>query len=141
MPLLQLFRKTSWQLLIIFFILVIAICSVGLFYYESQKNEIRKDKQDELSAIADLKVGQIANWRKERLADAATIRGNFLLVPHIRRFLHDPKEARWKEDILTWMESFRETYLYEDILLLSKVGTLLLSVANKGAGIGPDAKK
>ncbi len=140
MPLQRLFRKTPWQLLLIFFILVIAICSVGLFYYESQKKEIRKDKQDELLAIADLKVGQVANWRKERLADAATIRENFLLVPHIRRFLHNPKGA-WKEGILTWMESFRETFQYDDILLLNKEGVLLLSVANKDAVIGPDAKK
>ena len=141
MPLPQVFRKTPWQLLFIFFILVIAICSVGLFYYENQKKEIRKDKQDELLAIADLKVGQIANWRKERLADAATIRGNFLLVPHILHFLHDPKEAKLKEGILTWMESFRETYQYDDILLLNKEGALLLSVANKDSVIGPDAKK
>ena len=140
MPLQRLFRKTPWQLLLIFFILVIALCSVGLFYYESQKKEIRKDKQDELLAIVDLKVGQIANWRKERLADAATIRENFLLVPHIRGFLHNPKGA-WKEGILAWMESFRETFQYDDILLLNKEGVLLLSVANKDAVIGPDAKK
>jgi len=141
MPLPRVSRKTPWQLLLIFVILVIAICSVGLFYYESQKQEIKKDKQDELVAIADLKVGQIANWRKERLADAATIRGNFLLVPHIRSFLHNPKGAKWREGIQTWMESFRETYQYDDILLLNKEGTLLLSLANKAAVIGPDVKK
>ena len=141
MPLPRVFRKTPWQLLLIFVILVIAICSVGIFYYESQKKEIKKDKQDELVAIANLKVGQIANWRKERLADAATIRGNFLLVPHIRSFLHNPKGAKWREGILTWMESFRETYQYDDILLLNKEGSLLLSLANKAAVIGPDVKK
>jgi signal transduction histidine kinase len=102
---------------------------------------IKKDKQDELLAIADLKVGQIANWRKESLADAATIRGNFLLVPEIRRFLHNPKGTKWREVILTWMESFKDTYQYDDILLLDREGTLLLSVANKGVVIGPDVKK
>ena len=141
MPLPRVSRKTPWQLLLIFFILVIAICSVGLFYYESQKKGIRKDKQDELLAIADLKVGQIANWRKERLADAATIRGNFLLVPHMQRFLHNPEEAKGKEGILTWMESFKETHQYDDILLLDDEGTPLLSVANKGQVIGPDVRK
>lgn len=141
MPLQQSYRKTPWQLLVIFFILVIAICSVGFFYYESQKKEIRKDKQDELLAIADLKVGLIANWRKERLADAATIRENFLLVPHIRRFLRNPKGAGGKEGILTWMGSFTETFQYDDILLLNKEGTILLSVANKGAVIGSDIRE
>jgi len=141
MALPRVFRKIPWQLLFIFFILVIAICSVGLFYYQSQKKEIKKDKQDELVAIADLKVGQIANWRKERLADAATIRENFLLAPHIRRFLHNPKETKGRKGLLTWLESFRETYQYDNILLINKEGTLLLSVANKGTVIGPDLKK
>jgi len=141
MPLPRVSSKTPWQLLLIFFILVIAISSVGLSYYQSQKREIKKDKQDELLAIADLKVNQIANWRKERLADAATIRDNFLLVSHIRRFLHNPKGTKRREGILTWMESFKETYQYDDILLLNREGTVLLSVANKGEVIGPDVKK
>ncbi len=132
-------HKAPWQLLLIFFILVILISSVGLYYYESHKRQIKKEKQDELLAIADLKVNQIVWWRKERLADAATIRENFLLAPYIQRLIQDPKGAKGRKEILAWMGSFRETYQYEDILFLNNEGTILLSVAKKSEAIGPDA--
>ncbi len=134
-------RKAPWQLLLIFFILVILISSVGLYYYESHKRQIKKEKQDELLAIADLKVSQIVSWRKERLADAATIRDNFLLAPYIQRLIQDPKGAKGRTEILAWMASFRETYQYEDILFLNSEGAILLSVAKKSEAIGPDARK
>jgi uncharacterized protein YpmB len=51
MPLPRVSSKTPWQLLLIFFILVIAISSVGLSYYQSQKKEIEKDKQDILAIV------------------------------------------------------------------------------------------
>jgi signal transduction histidine kinase len=131
-------HKTPWQLILIFLILVVLISSLGLSYYAIQKKQFKKEKQDELLAIADLKVDQIVNWRKERLADAATIRDNFFLAPQIRRLLHGPKGTKERRDILTWMESFRETYQYDDILFLDKEANTLLSVGNKPEAIGAE---
>ena len=59
-------RKLPWQLVLVFLILAISISSAGLLYYGSQKKLIKKERQDELLAIADLKESQIVNWRKER---------------------------------------------------------------------------
>jgi signal transduction histidine kinase len=141
MPLPSIYHRPRWQLILIFFILVVVISSVGFFYYEVQKKDIRKDKQDELLAIADLKVSQIENWRNERLSDAATIRANFLLAHEIQRFLHGSKEIEERRDILSWMESFKETYQYADILLLDKKETILLSVEDTSKVIGSKTKK
>lgn len=141
MPPLPVSRKTPWQFLLIFFILVISISSAGLLYHESQKKQIKKGKQNELLAVADLKVDQIVSWRKERLADAATIRKNFLLAPYIQHLIEDPKGAKGRKEILTWMESFRETHQYEDVLLANKKGAILLSAAQKADVIWPDSRK
>ncbi|MGD1074779.1 MAG: ATP-binding protein [Thermodesulfovibrionales bacterium] len=134
-------RKAPWQFLLVFFILVISISSVGFFYYESQKKQIKEEKQNELLAIADLKVSQIVNWRKERLADAATIRANFLLAPRLQRSLQNSTQAKGKKEIRTWLQSFKEAYQYDDVLLLDKKGNVLLSVAQKSEVIGPETKK
>jgi signal transduction histidine kinase len=141
MPPPLLLRKIPWQFLLILSILVISISTVGLLYYESQKKQIRKEKQNELSAIADLKVSQIITWRKERLADAVTIRENLFLAPRIRRLLNQPKAAKGRKELLTWMGSFKETYQYDDVLLLNNKGTLLLSAAQKNEVIGADTKR
>jgi hypothetical protein len=135
------FRKTPRQLIIVFVILAILISSVGLFYYQSQRKEIKKFKEDELLAIANLKVSQIVSWRKERLADAATILDNFLLAPHIQRLIRDPEGVKGKKELLAWMQSFREAFQYEDVLLLNKEGIILLSVAGNSGVIGPVTEK
>jgi signal transduction histidine kinase len=137
----RIFHKMPWQLILVFLVLVILISSVGVFYYEGQKRQIKKAQQDELLAIADLKVAQIVNWRKERLVDASIIRDNFLLTLQIQRLLRGPKVTRGERDILARMESFRDIYQYDDILLLNKEGDVRLSVSEEGKVVGPDAKK
>jgi signal transduction histidine kinase len=131
----------SQKLAKFFLIAVILISSVGLFHYEGQKNEIKKDKQAELLAIADLKAGQIINWRKERLADAATIRANFLQAPQLQRLVRRLNGTRERRDILARLESFKETNQYDDILFLDKNGIILLSMTHESQVVGPDEKK
>jgi signal transduction histidine kinase len=135
------FLNTPLQLILVFLALVTLIFWVGFFYYEGQKQEIKKVRQDELLAIADLKVARIVDWRKERLADAATIRDNFLLAPQIRRLLQDQGGTGNNRNILVWMKSFQENYQYDDILILNKKDTVMLSVSNEREAIGPEAKK
>ena len=66
-------QSTPGHLIAIFIILTIIIAITGYFYYENQKNIIRKEKYRELKTIANLKVEQISNWRRERLGDARVI--------------------------------------------------------------------
>ncbi|MFH1026248.1 MAG: hypothetical protein V1764_06180, partial [Nitrospirota bacterium] len=60
-------RKFPWYLIFIFLFLSICIWIAGYLYYQYQKEYIKKEKQEDLAAIADLKVNQIVNWRKERI--------------------------------------------------------------------------
>ena len=62
-----------WLLMVLFLILSASSIILGILYYKSQKNRILRDKTLELSAIADLKVRQIAQWRNERANDARMI--------------------------------------------------------------------
>ena len=68
---------TPWLLIVLFMIISASSILLGYFYYKSQKTRLLKDKNLELSAIADLKVSQIAQWRNERLGDASTDRGKY----------------------------------------------------------------
>ena len=72
-----------WLLIVLFVILSASSIILGFLYYKSQKNRLLRDKTLELSAIADLKVRQIAQWRNERADDARMIGEN---VPFVRLF-------------------------------------------------------
>ncbi|MDH5202751.1 MAG: hypothetical protein OEW69_05790, partial [Nitrospirota bacterium] len=61
------FHKIPWHRLFVFFFLSIVIGTAGYIYHKNQQSNIRQEIEKELSAIADLKVVQIENWRKERM--------------------------------------------------------------------------
>ena len=63
-------RKIPWHLILIISLLSIGILGLGYFYYDYQRAFFRQKKLNELGAIADLKIKQIVDWRRELLADA-----------------------------------------------------------------------
>src|SRR4030042_3355988 len=134
-------RSIPYHLIIIFLILAAGIGVSGNLYYEKQKGIIKKDKQDDLSAIADLKISQIVNWRKERMGDAKVIFENYLIIPHIQQFMEKPTVSANKKEILTWMKSLQENYQYKSIILLDKRGNIQLAVPDGKEILGPDAKR
>jgi signal transduction histidine kinase len=127
-----------------FFILTFILLSAGILisghlYYENQKEYIKKEKQQDLAAIADLKVGQIANWRRERLGDARIILGDRLIIPFIREYLKKPSETS-KKEILDWLKGFLQYASYKNIILLDADGKIRLGVVDGKEVIGSDAK-
>jgi len=132
--------KFPLHLAIIFLLLSIGICISGYLYYEKQKQHFKKEIQNELSAIADLKVKQIVNWRENRLGDAETIFNNPLIVPHIRQWLKSgPYDI--KQEILIWMRSLQEHYHYKSIIILDTKGNIRLAFPDGKEILGQDAKR
>ena len=134
-------HKIPYHLIIIFFILAAGIGVAGYLYYQNQKEYIKKDKQEDLAAIAELKVGQIVNWRQERMADAKNIFDNKLIIPPIQQFLKGSKSSVYKQDILNWLESIQKYYLYKNVILLDTHGNIRLKVIDRQEILGPDAKR
>jgi len=133
--------KIPYYLLVIFLLLSATIWVGGYLYYEDQKKEIKKDKLEDLAAIADLKVNQIANWRRERLADAQNIFDNKLIVRYVQHFLEKPKLSAYKQEILHWLKSKQKYNLYQNVILVDTNAELRLAVTDGKEVLGPDAKR
>ena len=61
---------SSGLLILIFVILATGILITGYFLYTYYAKSYRTQVEQQLSTIADLKVGELVQWRKERLSDA-----------------------------------------------------------------------
>lgn len=74
------FRRCSpkqgiqWSFWLWFLLLAFGITMVGARYLSHQQSNARIAAQAALEAIADLKIQQIVNWRKERLKDARLLK-------------------------------------------------------------------
>ena len=93
-------HKIPWHRVLVFFFLSIVIGTAGYIYHEYQQNQIKQEIQKELSAIADLKVLQIENWRRERLEDATMILENPFIAYNVQQFLKNPLTTGIKKGLL-----------------------------------------
>lgn len=136
----QRFRVFPLHLIIIFLILATGIGVSGYLYYVHQKKDLKKQVENNLSSIADLKANQISNWRRERLGDAETIYSSHLIISQIQRWL-DGGASDVQEEILIWMKSFQETYQYRSITLVDMKGNIRLTVPEGNEMLGLNAKR
>jgi hypothetical protein len=113
----------------------------GHFIYQSQKNKIIEAKQNELSAIADLKVGQIAQWRAERINDAEYFHNNPLIVRQVEAFIQNPRESQLHSDIMTWLKTIQTSMGYSSARLFDSKGDVRLMFSDGVDTIGCPAKQ
>lgn len=120
----------------VFLLFTLGIVAAGGMIYRHETARARKATEEHLSSIADLKAVQIANWRKERLDDAESIGWNPLNSIRVRPFLESHSRGDRGDDLRGWMESWRKTYGYHDVVLLDRDLRVRLSVGSSPPRIG-----
>ncbi len=133
-------KRVYTLLTLIFLSVSIAIGIAGYLFSQKQKERLKEEKWEELSAIADLKVTHIVNWRRQRLGDAAVISDSPFIGLYVGKLFDRPGDAGVRQLILKWMETRRKNYGYRDILLMDKKGVVRLAVSEKKGAVGPSGK-
>lgn len=123
-------KSFIYNFLIIFFFFSVIILSLGYFIYNSEKSSFLKDKEDLLVFNSQLKLQQILNWHKERLADAEAVFSDDNLIAGINNYFKS-KNAEQKQIILRLINSFAENKEYEAVLITDLSGKILLCSKNK----------
>jgi two-component system, cell cycle sensor histidine kinase and response regulator CckA len=128
--------KTPWILWGIFLFLVIGILIMGSIFFTKQQERIKTDAQNNLSAIADLKVEQILQWKQERLNDAFVLFDNHSFSSVVGEYFNTKNQGTSKEQILSILESHQKHYGYESVFLLDRNGIVCLSPPSQKKAIG-----
>jgi len=132
--------KFPWYLIVIFVILSIGILTTGYLYYQYQGGYIKKQKQQELSAILALKIDQIISWRQERLDYADTIMADPYLAMRVQDFMRGRLNSVARSHLLDRLAALT-SYQYKSLILLDPQGKVRLSIsASKAPDITPYIK-
>jgi PAS domain S-box-containing protein len=131
--------RRRW-LLIVFALCALAILGGGAWVYRAQEASIRRDVEAELEAIATLKANQIAQWRAERLGDAAVVMSSPLLIEGVARWLSDP-QPRDGGAIITRFRALQSYYGYDDVLLVDSAGQVRLGLRGDHGPLDPHAQE
>jgi PAS domain S-box-containing protein len=111
-------RLPSFYLLLVFFALTAGIIVAAFLYYRNYEKHYREEVERQLSAIAELKVSELADWRAERLADAAVFYKNAAFFDLVRRYFEHPKDRVALSQLRTWLSQVQGAYRYDRVMLL-----------------------
>ncbi len=126
---------TGWQALIILVAFSLFVSMGGLLFFMMQKKKVLVEKQQDLNAIINLKVEDIADWRKEHIRDARILGENPGLVNLINDFLNGREEETTLRNIFLPMI---KDYDYQSILIADTNNSIRFSSSGKvpeGSGI------
>ncbi len=121
-------RRAEWGLLLIFATLSFGIVAGGAFYYRHYERQFRAAAERQLAAITELKAGELAQYREERLEDAAIFFNNTAFSGLVRRFLEHPEDAEAQQQIQEWIVKCTATEQYDLGCLFDAQGVIRLSV-------------
>ena len=85
-------RNLRARVILTLLVLIISLGLVGFAvdYYRRDQARIRDVNYAALSAVEQLKIGQIVQWRQERLKDAQLYSGDRLLASTILAWINQP---------------------------------------------------
>src|SRR4030043_1164974 len=122
-------KRALKKIILVFVILAAGIISAGYFYYHSYEEKYRARVERELSAIAELKVNELVDWRKERLGDAAVFYKNKNFSDRVQQYFKRPEDAEAQTRLRTWISQFHVSNdEYDRCFLLDIRGVERLSV-------------
>ena len=121
-------RRFIYYFAALFLGLAISIAAIGYAYYEKEATFIKKGRQEALSAIADLKVGEISMWRAERLGDAGVLYDSRVFSSLVLQWLTGPGPSNAEEEVRWWLNSLKKRYDYESVLFIDAAGEVRLSI-------------
>lgn len=121
-------RRAGVVLIPLFTLLAAGITTAGYFSYRAYERHFRVEVGHQLSAIAELKVGELSQWRRERLADGSVFLGNAVFSGLVRRWFEAPEDSGARAQITAWLGKVQAAYQYDRVVLLDARGVPRLSV-------------
>jgi PAS domain S-box-containing protein len=125
-------RSALSFLVLVFIILAAGIVAAGCLFYRHQQNLYQAGVERKLAAVADLKVGDLSMWRKERLGDANVFYKNNAFSALVRRSLDRPQDLPLQEELRSWISRVQASYCYDRVALLDVAGNKLITVSDTG---------
>ncbi|PJC57640.1 MAG: hypothetical protein CO025_12280, partial [Ignavibacteria bacterium CG_4_9_14_0_2_um_filter_37_13] len=90
----------KWHVFVLTGAISLLIIFGGYFFYSSQVKSIHEDKRQDIHAIAELKINQLTQWRKERFGDAVMATQLQLFNKEIQHWAGNKNDLSLKKDIL-----------------------------------------
>ncbi len=103
----------------------------GVLFYREQERSLREKAETELTAIAQLKIEQIASWREQHMKTAERLSSSRLFAENVQAWIDQPTPAR-ESGIRQRLLAERPSGDYYDVILVDTRGDVLLRLDETG---------
>ncbi len=114
-------------LLLLFSVLATGIVVAGFFAYRDYARNHSAETERQLTTIAELKVHELTQYRKERMGDALLLFDNASLAALVGRYLEHPEDTANTQKLQKWLNNLEAHYQYDTVRLLDTNGITQLS--------------
>jgi PAS domain S-box-containing protein len=108
-------------------VLLLAVAGLGLSYMHARMRAQRAVVADELHAVLQLKLEQLALWRRERWGDALAVRATPGLAQRILALESAEGHEASRQEMAGWLRQYVVGYGYERLVLLDRSLRCLLA--------------
>ena len=122
------FSGKSGVLILMSVFSAVIIVAMAYLYFQNFEERFRAEAGKDMSAIADLKVHQLVNWREERLADAMVFYQNENFSKLVNQYLENPADISLRNELDIWLSRLRDAYQYDRVAILDSSGSEMFSV-------------
>src|ERR1044071_2501710 len=119
--------RASKILLVLFAVLAAAISAVAYRYHVAQKDAIAHEVQNQLLAIADMKVKHLAGWRAEKIGEARIILNSRFTLAGVERFVTGRASETDSAMVVQWLDALCRELHYAGATLTDAHGRILLT--------------
>ncbi|OGW29943.1 MAG: hypothetical protein A2X59_00865, partial [Nitrospirae bacterium GWC2_42_7] len=120
--------RAPYVFVMIFVLMATGIITTGYVYYRNYEKNHRAEVERQLSTVADLKVDELKQWRKERMSDAALFYKNFNFSGLVLRYFEAPGDLDAKRRLHIWLIKIKEAFQYDRVCLHDSAGKVWMSV-------------
>ncbi|MBL0225481.1 MAG: PAS domain S-box protein [Geobacteraceae bacterium] len=122
-------RLAKYGYLFMLLTTVAIIAASGYGFVQQQIHLAVAETRLDIATIADLKVTQIVEWRKERLLEANAIHSNTMVSNRIKGYLNGRDAGAALNEIQSWMANLKDANNYTNLILFRPNGEVLISAS------------
>ena len=127
-------NRFPYMLLSGFSILTAGIISIGYYYYRGVDQSYQREVTAKLSAVGELKVSELTQWRKERLQDGTLFFKNETFTALVKRFFEQQEDMDALRQLQSWLGQYLENPEYDLICLKDAQGVCRLKLPSDRRG-------
>lgn len=124
-------NQTGFAFLLVFILLAMGILTGGYLAYDNYGRNSRAQSERQLSAIAELKVDQLVQYRNERLGDGSVLFKNPAFSNLVRRYIERTNYADAQRRLQIWLDKICAASQYDRVFLLDSHGVARISSAGR----------